>query len=104
MYIDREIGSEILKDASGFPVATITGPRQSGKTTMIKHLFPNKAYISLENPDNCEIAKTDPRRLLYKYIDGVILDEVQRVPELLSYVQGIADELSSIKEQRITVV
>jgi predicted AAA+ superfamily ATPase len=90
--MDREIEKEILKGVSGFPVVTITGPRQSGKTTMIKHLFPNKMYISLEDPDNYEIAKTDPRGLLSKHFDGIILDEVQRVPELLSYIQGIVDE------------
>ena len=95
MYIDRQIESEVLKGASGFPVVTITGPRQSGKTTMIQHLFPDKKYISLENPDNYEIAKTDPRGLLNKHVDGVILDEVQRVPELLSYIQGIVDEYNS---------
>lgn len=92
MYVDRKIESEVLMGAAGFPVVTITGPRQSGKTTMIKHLFPDKKYISLENPDNYEIAKTDPRGLLTKHLDGVILDEVQRVPELLSYIQGIVDE------------
>ncbi len=92
MYIPREIENEILRGASGFPVLTITGPRQSGKTTMVKHLFPEKAYISLENPDNYEIAKTDPRGFLKRYSDGVILDEIQRVPELLSYIQGIVDE------------
>jgi predicted AAA+ superfamily ATPase len=92
MFISREIEKEILRGASGFPVLTITGPRQSGKTTLIKHLFPDKEYISLENPDNYEIAKTDPRALLNRYPEGVILDEVQRVPELLSYIQGVADE------------
>jgi len=95
MYIQREIESEVLKGADGFPVITITGPRQSGKTTLIKHLFPEKNYISLENPDNYEIAKTDPRGFLNRYLNGVILDEVQRVPELLSYIQGIADEYNN---------
>jgi len=92
MYIRREIENEILRGASGFPVLTITGPRQSGKTTMIRHLFPEKTYISLENPDNYEIARTDPRSFLNKHLDGVILDEIQRAPELLSYIQGIVDE------------
>lgn len=95
MYINREIEHEVLTGASGFPIVTITGPRQSGKTTMIKHLFPDKQYISLENPDHYEIAKTDPRGFLNKYLDGVILDEVQRVPELLSYIQGIVDEYNT---------
>jgi len=95
MYIQREIESEVLKGAAGFPVITITGPRQSGKTTLIKHLFPEKKYISLENPDNYEIAKTDPRGFLNRHLNGVILDEVQRVPELLSYIQGIVDEYNT---------
>ncbi len=68
MYIQREIESEVLKGAAGFPVITITGPRQSGKTTLIKHLFPEKKYISLENPDNYEIATTDPRGFLNSHI------------------------------------
>jgi predicted AAA+ superfamily ATPase len=92
MYIRREIEADIVRGASGFPVLTITGPRQSGKTTLIKHLFPEKNYISLENPDNYEIARNDPRGFLNRYLDGVILDEIQRVPELLSYIQGIVDE------------
>jgi predicted AAA+ superfamily ATPase len=92
MYISREIETDIIKGAKGFPVLTITGPRQSGKTTLIKHLFPDKKYISLENPDNYEIAKNDPRGFLNRYSDGVILDEVQRVPDLLSYIQGIVDD------------
>ena len=95
MYINREIEGEILKGVAGFPVITITGPRQSGKTTMIKHLFPEKKYISLEDPDNYEIAKTDPRGLLSKHLDGIILDEVQRVPELLSYIQGMVDKYNT---------
>ena len=95
MYIQREIESEVLKGAAGFPVITITGARQSGKTTLIKHLFPEKKYISLENPDNYEIAKTDPRGFLNRHLNGVILDEVQRVPELLSYIQGIVDEYNT---------
>ncbi len=92
MYIRREIEAEILRAASGFPVLTVTGPRQSGKTTLIKHLFPEKNYVSLENPDNYEIARNDPRGFLNRHLDGVILDEIQRVPELLSYIQGIVDE------------
>lgn len=92
MYIPREIEKEIQRGASDFPVLTITGPRQSGKTTMIKHLFPEKTYVSLENPDNYEIARTDPRGFLNQHMNGVILDEIQRVPELLSYIQGIVDE------------
>ena len=92
MYIERDIEKEILEGARFFPVITITGPRQSGKTTLIKHLFPEKNYISLENPDQYELATTDPRGFLDACKDGAILDEVQRVPKLLSYIQGIVDE------------
>ena len=95
MYISREIEADIIRGAKGFPVLTITGPRQSGKTTLIKHLFPDKKYISLENPDYYEIVKNDPRGFLNRYLDGVILDEVQRVPDLLSYIQGIVDEYNN---------
>lgn len=92
MYLSREIENEILDGANSFPVVTLTGPRQSGKTTLLKHLFPNKKYISLENPYDYEIATTDPVKFLNSNLDGVILDEVQRVPKLLSYIQGIVDE------------
>lgn len=92
MYIPREIENSVLNEAAKMPVITITGPRQSGKTTMLKHIFPDKEYVSLENPDNLTIAKTNPVGFLNRYMNGVILDEVQRVPELLSYIQGIVDE------------
>lgn len=92
MYIKRDIEQEILEGAKSFPVLTLTGPRQSGKTTLLKHLFPEKEYVSLENPDNYELALADPKEFLNKYSNGVILDEVQRVPQLLSYIQGIVDE------------
>ena len=92
MYIHREIESEILNGANSFPVVTLTGPRQSGKTTLLKHLFPNKKYISLENPYNYEMAITDPVKFLNDNSSGVILDEVQKAPQLLSYIQGIVDE------------
>ena len=92
MYIQREIENELLDSANSFPVVTLTGLRQSGKTTLLQHLFPNKKYVSLENPLSYEVAITDPVRFLNENLDGVILDEVQRVPELLSYIQGIVDD------------
>lgn len=92
MYIKREIENNVLNGAANFPVVTVTGPRQSGKTTMLKHLFPHKKYISLENPDNYELAISDPRNFLSSNQGGVILDEIQRVPQLLSYIQEIVDE------------
>lgn len=92
MYIQRELEKEVLDGANNFPVVTVTGPRQSGKTTMLKHLFPEKRYVSLENPYNYEMANTDPVRFLNVGPEGAILDEVQRVPDLLSYIQEIVDE------------
>ena len=90
--IHRFITSTIQRLAQGFPVLVLTGPRQSGKTTLVRDTFPEKPYISLENPDTRLFATEDPRGFLGRYPDGAIFDEVQRVPELLSYIQGIVDE------------
>lgn len=92
MMIERDIASKILELAQKFPVVTLTGPRQSGKTTLLRHLFPEKTYISLEDLDTREYATTDPRAFLENIPDGAILDEIQRVPELFSYLQGIVDK------------
>ena len=75
-----------------FPVVTITGPRQSGKTTLVKNCFPEKQYVSLENPTIREFADNDPVGFLNQCPEGAILDEIQRVPELLSYIQTVVDE------------
>ena len=75
-----------------YPVLTITGPRQSGKTTLVKELYKNKPYINLERLDDREFALNDPERFLQQFPEGAILDEVQRAPELLSYIQVIVDE------------
>ncbi|MDP1615229.1 MAG: ATP-binding protein [Methylococcales bacterium] len=78
--------------AKGFPVIALTGPRQSGKTTLAKAVFADKDYVSLENPDDREFAERDPRRFLQRFPNGAILDEVQRCPSLLSWLQGLVDE------------
>lgn len=91
MLIDRTIEKIVLTLATQYPIVTITGPRQSGKTTLVKKLFPEKQYINLENPDQREFAKLDPRAFLGKLPDGAILDEIQRAPDLLSYLQEIVD-------------
>ncbi len=78
--------------AKGFPVVVITGPRQSGKTTLAKSVFSSKTYVSLENPDERSFALQDPKRFLQRFSDGAVLDEVQRCPELLSWLQGLVDE------------
>ncbi|MCP5492667.1 MAG: ATP-binding protein [Chlamydiales bacterium] len=91
MY-QRRLQKEVLELAQGLPVVTITGPRQSGKTTLVRHCFPNKPYINLESPDVRNAAIADPRGFFSRLPDGAILDEIQRAPELLSYIQVIVDE------------
>ncbi len=73
-------------------MVTLEGPRQSGKTTLAKMAFPDKAYRSLENPDELLAAQTDPQGYLLDLPDGAVLDEVQRAPFLLSFIQGIVDD------------
>ena len=84
-----EIATDLLKK---YPVLTITGPRQSGKTTLCKSVFPNMPYINLEAIDVRDFAKQDPKGFLNQYPNGCIIDEIQHVPELTSYIQVIVDE------------
>ncbi|MHC4732566.1 MAG: AAA family ATPase, partial [Planctomycetota bacterium] len=77
--------------AGRFPVVTITGPRQSGKTTLCRMAFPDKPYANLELPDLRDFALSDPRGFLAAYPDGAVLDEIQRAPDLLSYIQDRVD-------------
>ncbi len=88
----RRIIPEIQDLAKSYPVITIIGPRQSGKTTLARHVFSNKPYVSLENLDTRALAESDSRSFLEQYPNGAIIDEIQRVPTLLSYIQGIVDE------------
>lgn len=90
--IPRAAATTLQRLAKGFPIIALTGPRQSGKTTLAKAVFADKAYVSLENPDEREFAEQDPRRFLQRFDDGAILDEVQRCPVLLSWLQGLVDE------------
>lgn len=90
--IPRLVKTTIERLARGFPVLVLTGPRQSGKTTLVRNTFPDKPYVSLENPDMRLFASEDPRGFLSRYPAGAIFDEVQRAPDLLSYIQGIVDE------------
>jgi hypothetical protein len=92
MYIHREITEKLTALSKQFPVISLTGPRQSGKTTLVKTVFPEMEYRSLENPDNAEFALTDPVGFLYQSETGLIIDEAQKAPELFSYIQGIVDE------------
>jgi uncharacterized protein len=77
--------------ARGFPVVAITGPRQSGKTTLARSAFAHLPYINLEDPDTRDLALADPRRFFGRYPDGAVLDEVQRAPQLMAYLLGLAD-------------
>ena len=90
--IPRKITNKLLDLSTKYPVVAITGPRQSGKTTLVKHTFSDKKYLSLEDPDTREYAITDPRGFLSTCPDGAILDEVQRAPDLFSYIQTIVDD------------
>lgn len=89
----QRIGKNKLKQlASKFRVVAVVGPRQSGKTTICKATFPRKPYVSLENPDIADFAITDPNGFLRQFKNGAILDEVQKLPHLFSYIQQIVDE------------
>jgi uncharacterized protein len=89
--IERQITKAINALKDKFPVIAVTGPRQSGKTTLLKNTFSDYQYVSLEDPDTRNFAQTDPKGFLKLYAERVIFDEVQRVPHLLSYIQTIVD-------------
>lgn len=89
--IHRNVSSKFLQLASTFKAVAVIGPRQSGKTTLVKELFDHKPYVNLEDPDVRNYALEDPRGFLANYPNGAILDEVQRTPNLFSYLQGILD-------------
>lgn len=91
MTIQRKLQAQLYKLAKYYPVTVITGPRQSGKTTLAKLSFPDKNYVSLEPLDTRAFAIQDPRGFLDEYRDGAIIDEVQNAPELLSYIQDFVD-------------
>ncbi|MCD4774903.1 MAG: ATP-binding protein [Candidatus Aegiribacteria sp.] len=93
--IKREAEATVKELARGYPVVIITGPRQSGKTTLARSAFPDKEYVSLENLDTRGSANEDPRLFLDRYPDGAIFDEVQHCPDLLSYMQEAIDFSSS---------
>ena len=90
--IEREITSRLTALFEQYPFVTVTGPRQSGKTTLCRAAFPGLDYANLEAPDQREFAESDPRGFLAQFDEGAIIDEVQHVPALMSYLQVIADE------------
>ena len=89
--VKRTITKCLLALFKQYPVVTITGPRQSGKTTLCRAAFPGLHYVNLESPDNREFALEDPRGFLSQYGQGAVLDEIQRAPELVSYLQDHID-------------
>ncbi len=90
--VARTIQPLFEKLARQYPVVTLTGPRQSGKTTLARMVFPGKPYVTLEDPDVRRFALEDPRGFFAGYPDGAIFDEIQRAPELTSYLQGLVDQ------------
>lgn len=92
MIVKRDIEESIQKIYRKIPVIVVTGPRQSGKTTLCKNFFSSKKYINLEELDKRDFALSDPKGFLNQYGYDVIIDEIQRAPQLLSYIQVIVDE------------
>lgn len=90
--IQRHILPILLARAAQWSGVTVTEPQQSGKTTLCRKAFPNKPYTNLECPDTRDFARTDPRGFLSQFPDGAVIDEIQRVPELLSWIQVLVDE------------
>ena len=101
--IPRALGEKIVSLAEMFPIVSVTGPRQSGKTTLARAKFPDYAYVNLENLDDRLAAEEDPLRFLRPHSDtGIIVDEVQKVPSLFSYLQGIVDESGEMGKYILT--
>ena len=90
--IQRQLLNELLQSAKDYPVVTVIGPRQAGKTTLVKMAFPDYDYCNLENPEIRDLALSDPNALFSRYSGKCIFDEIQRVPELLSYIQVKVDD------------
>lgn len=90
--IPRHIQPELQAQLSEYPIVTVLGPRQAGKTTLVRSVLPGYRYVSLETPDTRLLAKDDPRAFLKQYPAPAIFDEIQRAPHLLSYLQGLVDE------------
>ena len=91
IMIQRDLIKQILLTAKKMPAIALTGPRQSGKTTLLKMAFPKYDYVNLEHPPSRALAISDPEQFLSQYSKGLIIDEVQRAPELFSYLQVVID-------------
>ena len=92
MLVERDIAPLLKRAADRWPAVTVTGPRQSGKTTLCRALFPQHPHVSLEDLDMRQFATEDPRGFLGQFGNGAVIDEVQRVPQILSYLQGVIDD------------
>ena len=95
--IERELGRVLVEKASQYPVVTLLGPRQSGKTTLVQGRFPGYEYCNLEDPESRRLALADPKEFLHRHRPPLIVDEVQRVPELLSQIQVEVDKRPRVK-------
>jgi hypothetical protein len=91
--IDRALKTRLLELSEKYPIVTLTGPRQSGKSTLLRHSFPGYNYVSLEDPDVRAFAESDPRGFINTYPDKTIIDEAQRVPKIFSYLQTYTDKV-----------
>ena len=99
--IQRQAKAKLVQLAASFKAVAVTGPRQTGKTTLVKPVFKSKPYVSLENPDTRRFAWEDPRGFLDTYPKGAVLDEIQWVPELFSYLQ---ERLDNSKEKGVFIL
>lgn len=96
-YIDRQLSSELVRLSDLYAVLVLTGPRQSGKTSLCKNQFPEFHYVNLENPATREQIQIAPKFFLEQYANGLIIDEAQHLPELFSYIQVVVDEQKQSK-------
>src|SRR6476660_5501829 len=98
-YIHRQLTSQLEKASRGFSAVLLTGPRQCGKTTLLRHLQPRASYVLLEDPDVISRVRTDPRAFMEALRPPVILDEIQIAPELFNYVRSRIDAAPNKKGQ-----
>lgn len=91
IVLQRDLRHKIIELKEKFQILTLTGPRQTGKTTLLKSIYTDVPYVSLEDIDNRNFAENDPRGFLSNYSKGAVINEIQNVPSLFSYLQGVVD-------------